>query len=220
MKIAIMQPYFCPYIGYFQLVSSVDRYVFYDDVNFIKGGWINRNRIISNKQEFLFTIPLSDASSFKLIKDTYINWKSKEVSKFINNVKLSYKKAPFFNEVFPMVEHFFDKRPNTISELAIDSVVTFSGYLGLNTEFRISSKEGYEKTGDKVRNIVNILECEGAAEYINPIGGQGIYTKEQFEAYGIRLNFLKGSGSLSIIDICMNHDKETIKQMLTEYTLV
>lgn len=220
MKIAIMQPYFCPYIGYFQLVASVDRFIFYDDVNYIKGGWINRNRIVSNGKEFLFTIPLVDASSFKLIKDTEINWKSKEITKLVNNIRMSYKKSPFYDDVFPLVEGLFDKRPDTIAELAIDSVVTFSNYLGLTTDFRTSSEQAYDKTGDKVLNIVNILKAEQAADYINPIGGQDIYTKEQFAEHNIRLDFINGTGSLSIIDVCMNQDKDFVRETIMQYQLV
>lgn len=220
MKIAIMQPYFCPYIGYFQLVASVDRFIFYDDVNYIKGGWINRNRIVSNGKEFLFTIPLVDASSFKLIKDTEINWRSKEITKLVNNIRMSYRKAAFYGDVFPIVESLFDKQPETIAKLAIDSIVAFSGYLELATEFRTSSEQAYDKTGDKVLNIVNILKAEQADNYINPIGGQDIYTKEQFAAHNIRLDFLKGTGSLSIIDVCMNQDKNLVREAIMQYQLV
>jgi len=220
MTVAIMQPYFCPYIGYFQLVAAVDQFVFYDDVNYIKGGWINRNKIISNGKEFLFTIPLTDASSFRLIKDTMINWKSKEIEKFINNVRLSYGKAPFFSEVFPVVQDIFATKPQTISELAIDSVIRFSQYLEIPTTFKVSSKGNYVKTEDKVQNLVNILQVEGSAHYINPIGGQELYAKEDFSKHGVQLNFLKGSGSLSIIDVCMKQHKSEIQETLKNYSLI
>jgi hypothetical protein len=220
MRIAIMQPYFCPYLGYFQLVASVDKFIFYDDVNFIKGGWINRNKIISNNQEFLFAIPLVDASSFRLIKDTQVNWKSKEAGKLVTNIKHSYAKAPFFNEVFPIVEQIFDNKPETISRLAIDSIVSFSKYLGIPTEFKVSSEGEYEKTGDRVLNLVDIIKKEGATHYINPIGGQELYTKEAFQQHGIELSFIKGTSSLSIIDVCMKQDKEDIRKMLNDYTLI
>jgi hypothetical protein len=220
MRVAIMQPYFCPYIGYFQLVAAVDKFIFYDDVNFIKGGWINRNRIISNNKEFLFTIPLTDASSFRLIKDTQVNWKSKDISKFVANVDLSYRKAPFYNEVMPIVKDIFDARPDTISQLAIDSVIRFSQYLGLTTEFKVSSQGGYTKTEDRVQNLVNILNAEGGEHYINPIGGQELYATEDFSRHGVKLSFLKGTGSLSVIDVCMNTPREEIQQTLQNYTLL
>lgn len=220
MRTAIMQPYFCPYIGYFQLITSVDIFIFYDDVHFIKGGWINRNKIISNGQEYLFTIPLADASSFKLIKDTEVNWKVKDIPKLLNNIKLSYSKAPYFKEVFPLVEGIFEKKHRTISEMAIESVKTFSEYLGIKTQFKISSEGGYTRTDDKVQNLVNILKAEDCNHYINPIGGMELYSKEEFAKHGIVLNFNKGTGSLSIIDVCMRTPVEEIQQTLGNYTLI
>jgi hypothetical protein len=220
MNVAVMQPYFCPYIGYFQLVSAVDKFIFYDDVNYIKGGWINRNKIISSDREFLFSIPLVDASSFRLIKDTQVNWKSKEIDKLISNIQRSYARTPHFNEVFPIIADIFSRRAETISELAIDSVMSFAKYLEIKTEFKVSSKEGYEKTGDRVANLIHIMNAEGSTEYINPIGGQELYAKDDFSRHGVTLNFLKGTGSLSIIDVCMKHAKSEIQETLKTYSLV
>lgn len=220
MKAAIMQPYVCPYLGYFQLVGAVDLFVFYDDVNYIRGGWINRNRIMSMGKEFLFTIPIVDASSYRLIKDTEINWKLKEMAKIHTNIRHSYARSPYFKDVFPVVDELFAARHRTISEMAIGSVKKFSEYLGLQTKFKTSSEEGYVKTEDRVQNLVNILEPEHADYYINPIGGQELYKKEDFEPHGITLNFIKGTGSLSIIDVCMQHSREEVREMLKNYTLI
>jgi hypothetical protein len=220
MKAAIMQPYVCPYLGYFQLVGAVDLFVFYDDVNYIRGGWINRNRIMSMGKEFLFTIPIVDASSYRLIKDTEINWKLKEMAKIHTNIRHSYARSPYFKDVFPVVDELFAARHRTISEMAIGSVKKFSEYLGLQTKFKTSSEEGYVKTEDRVQNLVNILEPEHADHYINPIGGQELYKKEDFEPHGITLNFIKGTGSLSIIDVCMQHSREEVREMLKNYTLI
>ena len=83
MKLAIMQPYIFPYLGYFQLLNSVDHFVFYDDVNFIKGGWVNRNQLLINNQNKFFTVPLKKIISFTPIneveihKKLYPNWRSK-----------------------------------------------------------------------------------------------------------------------------------------------
>lgn len=220
MKAAIMQPYVCPYLGYFQLVAAVDLFVFYDDVNYIRGGWINRNRITTMGKEFLFTIPIVDASSYRLIKDTEINWKLKEMAKIHNNIRHSYARSPFFKEVFPIVDALFSAQHRTISEMAIDSVKKFSEYLGIQTKFKTSSEEEYVKTDDRVQNLVNILQPEKADHYINPIGGQELYSKEDFAPHGIELSFIKGTGSLSIIDVCMQHSRDEIQEMLKNYTLI
>jgi len=219
-RVAIMQPYFCPYIGYFQLVAAVDTFVFYDDVNFIRGGWINRNRIVSGGREFLFTIPIVDASSYRRICDTQVNHKVKDIWKLLANIKMSYARAPFYKEVFPVVEDIFTRNSNTIGEMAIDSVVAFAQYLGIPTKFKVSSRENYPKTDDRVQNLVTIMQAEQSTHYINPIGGQELYTKEDFSAHGITINFIKGKGSLSVIDVCMNNSVTDIQSLLKDYTLI
>lgn len=219
-RVAIMQPYFCPYIGYFQLVAAVDTFVFYDDVNFIRGGWINRNRIVSGGREFLFTIPIVDASSYRRICDTQVNHRVKDITKLLANIKMSYARAPFYKEVFPVVEEVFTRNSNTIGEMAIDSVVAFAQYLGIPTQFKVSSRENYPKTDDRVQNLVTIMQAEQSTHYINPIGGQELYTKEDFSAHGITLNFIKGKGSLSVIDVCMNNSISDIQSILKDYTLI
>lgn len=215
-----MQPYFSPYLGYFQMVNAVDLFVFYDHVNFIKGGWINRNKITSSGKEFLFTIPLVDASSFRPISETRINWSSKEIGKLVNNIGLSYKKAANYGNVMPIVERLFAERPDTIAQLAINSVVYFSEYLAIPTQFKTSSKEHYPIGDDRSLNLKAICNAEQSGHYINPIGGQELYTKEHFADMGIRLNFIKGTPSLSIIDVCMQHSVSDIQNMLTDYQLI
>jgi hypothetical protein len=101
MKLAIMQPYIFPYIGYFQLIKAVDKFVIYDDVNFINRGWINRNRILVNGKDSLFTIPLKEASQNKLINDIDVNWDDAWKSKWLKTLEQSYKKAPIFNKCCP-----------------------------------------------------------------------------------------------------------------------
>src|SRR5690554_3162089 len=136
MKLAIMQPYVFPYIGYFQMVNAVDVFVFYDDVNFIKQGWVNRNRVLVSKKDFLFTVPLHKQNSFVLIKDTlinnnlYSNWKAK----FMQTLFQNYRKAPFFTAVFELVNSVLSENQDTISNLAISSIQQISYYLGITTQ--------------------------------------------------------------------------------------
>src|SRR3954471_16575208 len=103
MSIAIMQPYFFPYIGYFQLVHTADVFVFYDDVNFINRGWINRNRILLNGKDWMFTIPCNDASQNKLIKDITVQADVKGMQKMLTTIQTAYKKAPYFADVYPII---------------------------------------------------------------------------------------------------------------------
>src|SRR5690554_3981859 len=136
LYVAIMQPYFFPYIGYFQLIKAVDKFIFYDDVNFIKNGWINRNRILVNKNANYLTVHLRDASPFKLINEIGLIDNRPKLSK---TIAMAYKKAPYFDAVFPVIEACMNYDTDNISELAIKSILEVSKYLDLNTEFERSS---------------------------------------------------------------------------------
>ena len=132
MSISIMQPYVFPYIGYFQLIYASDVFVFYDDVNFINRGWINRNRILINGKDHLFTIPCLDASQNKLIKDIEVLNNTKDIKKLLDTIQSAYKKAPQFNTVFQIIQHILEIKENaTISELAIKSILLIAEYLEL-----------------------------------------------------------------------------------------
>lgn len=235
MKVGIMQPYIFPYIGYFQLIHAVDLFVFYDDVSFIKQGWINRNRVLLNKEPFLFTIPLQNISSFSEIKDTYIHnrnfalWKEK----FVKSLRQSYAKAPQLHEVIPLVEDVLNIEAQSIATLAIGSIKSISSYLGMERTFKISSMDYPKSKGlNKADRLIQICHTAGSQHYINPSGGSVIYEKSYFRERGIRIDFIKPSGDifykqvndsdfvpwLSIIDVLMFNNKQDVNRMLTEYS--
>ncbi|WP_044102403.1 WbqC family protein [Acinetobacter pittii] len=234
MKLAIMQPYFMPYIGYFQLINTVDKFIFYDDVTFIKQGWINRNQILINNQASLFSIPLSNASSHVLIKDVLVTEKAYDKWKksFLNSILFSYKKAKNYEAISNLIHSILEQQPQTISELAIKSVIEVSRYLGIKTEFEISSeiyKNTYLSGQDRV---LDICKSENALTYINPIGGVELYSKNVFLQNGVELFFIQSNKSiykqfsdefvpfLSIIDVMMFNDVEEIQQQLKHFHLI
>ena len=104
MKLAIMQPYFFPYLGYFQMFNAVDKFVLLDDVNFIMRGYINRNSILVNQKAHLFSIPLEKPSQNKLINETKLNFQEKDKENFLKTITLAYKKAPYYNDFYPVLE--------------------------------------------------------------------------------------------------------------------
>lgn len=236
MKIAVMQPYLFPYIGYFQLINAVDKFVNYDDVNFIKQGWINRNQILVQGSKQLFTVPLQKQSSFLKINETFLNqnqfekWKIK----FLRTIEQSYKKAPFFKEINQIVIDVLSnvKDEVTISNLAIKSLLKVSDFLELETEFVLTSSLYNNESLKGQDRIIDICKKEEAKEYINPIGGVDLYNSEIFYKENIQLNFLKSSNIeykqfknefvpwLSIIDVLMFNTKEEVKDMLNNYTLI
>lgn len=235
MKLAIMQPYFFPYIGYFQLVAAVNKFVIYDDVNFIKGGWINRNNVLINKKSNLFTVPLIKASSNTLINDTKINLKFYNIwkVKFLRSLEQSYKKAPYFTEVYNLIKNVLEINENDlISELAVNSIKNVIDYLQLDTEICETSENYNNKTKSRQERVLDICGIEKASQYINPIGGIELYSKKTFKENGIVLNFIKSkpiiytqfdndfSPWLSIIDVLMFNSVIEVNKMVNQYELV
>lgn len=234
MKIAIMQPYFFPFIGYFQLVNAVDKFVFYDDVNYIKRGWINRNRILSNEHDVFITIPLKKASQNYLINETYISYDKKQINKILTTIRMSYTKAPFYNEVYGVIEGVFEnvKESYLISELAANTVIRVSEYLGIETVFEYSSKLYSNTKGlDKAERLMEICKANSSKEYINVAAGRNIYSKEMFAVHNIDIKFIESKpieykqyGNefipwLSIIDVLMFNSVDEVRRMLNQYSL-
>lgn len=232
MKLGIMQPYFIPYIGYWQLMNAVDKYVIYDDVNFIKGGWINRNRILVNGEPKYFNVPMLGASPYKLINEVGVNNDRKLTDKNLRALEGAYRKAPYYGDVFPLMERVLESGKDDIASYIAESFRIIGEYLDIKTEFIISSdleKDCEQKGQDKVLFICKLL---GATEYYNAIGGQELYSFEDFKAQDITLKFLKTSDivyeqfgnefqpNLSIVDVMMFNSREQVQQMLKKYTLV
>lgn len=231
MKLAIMQPYFMPYIGYFQLIQVADKFVFYDDVNFINRGWINRNRILVNGKDFLFSIPLKEASQNKLINEIYLSDDVKWKEKFLKTLEMAYKKAPFYQTVYEIVEKVLNLPTQNLSEWIVESFSVLNEYLAVQTQI-VASSSIYQNTHLKAQErILDICVQEKATHYINAIGGVELYDKPSFENVGVQLHFLKTKPIvykqfkndfvpwLSIIDIMMFNDIATIQGFLEEYEL-
>jgi len=226
-----MQPYLFPYLGYFQLIHAVDKFVLLDDVNFINKGWINRNRILVNGKEYTFTVSLVDASQNKLIKDIDIVSDDKWKGKFLKTVEMSYKKAPFAADVYPKIERVINSEFRKISEVIAYSLDVVMEYIGIETEL-VRTSSVYDRTHLKgEQRILAICEAEKASRYINLIGGKELYSQDTFKAAGIELRFLRSSlpeydqkvptfmPGLSIIDIMMFNSPLKIREMLDKYTL-
>jgi hypothetical protein len=234
MKVAIMQPYVFPYIGYFQLIDAVDIFVFYDDVNFIKKGFINRNYLLLNKKKTLFTIPCKGASQNKNINQIKLDLDNNCFKKLVLSLEQSYKNASNFKAIFPLISDFLlTNKCTTISELAIESVKLVSNYLELDTKF-INSSLIFNDTihlGREER-LIKIANKLKASNYINSIGGLELYKKRNFSKYGIYLQFLKSNAMsyeqfniefvpwLSIIDVLMFNSKTEALRLLKNYEFV
>lgn len=237
MTLAIMQPYFLPYVGYMQLMNAVDTFVLYDDVAFINRGWINRNKLLINGQEHLFTIPLRDASQNKRINEVHMADDPKWRSKLLKTIEQGYRKTPNYPTVMPLTEKIINFTTDSIADLIHFSLVELNAYIGLTTRL-VQSSTIYNNVDLRAQErILDICRQEKVSRYINPIGGTELYDKPTFAQAGIKLNFIKAKLTeypqlnrnmeanpfipwLSIIDILMFNDLPTVRAMLNEYELV
>ena len=231
MKIAIMQPYLFPFIGYYQLIHAADTFVVYDDVNFIKGGWINRNRILSNAGLIWFRAPLSKTSSNKKIYETRIVQDPKWSNKLDKTIKQNYSKANFYAETISLVRAIIQKKYGTIDELAFQSLKILCDYLEINTGFIRTSREYNNHHLKGQDRILDICRQEGADTYINASGGRALYSHKAFKKAGIQLYFIKSVHlkynqssktfwpNLSIIDVLMNCGRKYTQQLINNFEL-
>lgn len=232
MKLGIMQPYFFPYIGYWQLMNAVDKYVVYDDVTFIKGGWINRNRILINGKPSFFNLPILGSSSNKLIREINVSHDAVKKRKLYHTIELAYKKAPYFNNVMPIIEDILSCKVAPVSLFLLNSFNIINKYLGIETELISSSdipKDNSLKGQSKVLEICRSLQ---STEYYNAVGGMNLYNRADFLAEGIELRFLKSKdivykqfnnefrANLSIIDVMMFCSIDEIQQMLNDFEII
>lgn len=230
--IAIMQPYFFPYIGYWQLIHAVDLFVVGDSVHYIKGGWINRNRILGEKSEpQYFCIEVSHANGKRHICETKRAVSRKQAEYLCRVLKFYYSKAPYYNQAMEIIKPILlDEEPDLTSYL-VKQLKAVSGYLGIKTKFRMLS-EVSERWDCKAPEVIR-RTCEhfGITDYINPSGaGMEYYDKEEFRKMGINLSFLRRNEDirykqrsddfvpdLSIIDLMMYCSRDELHDILNRY---
>lgn len=229
MTVGIMQPYFLPYIGYFQLINAVDKYVIYDDVQFIKGGWINRNNILLNGERHLVNLLLSGASSNKNINEIEVQ---SNQTKIIKVIESAYKKAPFFEEVFSMFLKIIEYEKRELGQFLGNSIAELCKYMFIDTELIFSSTIKKDNTLKAQEKVLQICEILGATKYYNAIGGQELYNKKDFKQQKIELQFLDTQitaypqfknefvSHLSILDVLMFNSVEEVKTFLDNYKLI
>lgn len=226
-RIAIMQPYVFPYIGYFQLIAATDRFVILDDVAYIKRGWINRNRILVNGAPHFFSVPLHKASQNRKICDTQISsvaWKED----LLKTLRLTYSRSPHFASTFAFIADIVSAEYKTIADLAYQSIEAVCRYVGVTTDF-VRSTSIYQNGDLKgAERIVDICRQEGAAVYLNLPGGVDLYSPDKFSQYGIDLRFLTLPqvkyeqfrepfvSNLSIIDILMFNSAEKTRELIEQ----
>lgn len=226
MKVAIMQPYFLPYVGYFQLLAAADVFVVYDNIKYTKKGWINRNRLLQNGKDVTFSVPLKSASDSLLVCQREVA-ADFDRDKLLNQIQGAYRRAPFFAQTFPLVEKIVRHQEVGLFDFLYQAIVAVRDHLGISTEIRISSDIAIDhdlKNQDKVLALCAEL---GASTYVNAIGGMELYSREAFRERGIDLKFIRSLPFsypqfgepfvpwLSIVDVMMFNPVETIQTCIS-----
>ena len=231
MILGIMQPYFFPYIGYYQLINAVDQFVVYDNIKYTKKGWINRNRLLQNGRDVTFSVPLKKASDRLHISNREIS-DDFDPTKLLNIFKGSYSKAPYYKGVSILLEKILSYQNNNLFHYLHNSIIQTCEFLEIDTEILVSSELDTNHSLTAEERVISLCESVGAKSYVNPKGGIELYNKDHFSLSGIELKFLSTNrieykqfeepfvSSLSIVDILMFNSKDTVSQLLAEYQLI
>jgi hypothetical protein len=232
MKLGIMQPYFLPYIGYFQLIAAVDTFIVYDNIKYTKKGWFNRNRMLLNGSDAMFSIPLKkDSDSLDVVRrELALDFDRK---KLLNQFNGAYRRAPLFEQNYPLLERIVRYQDNNLFRYIHHSISELCAHLGINTTIKISSEINIDLALKGQDKVLALCAATGADTYINSIGGIDLYSKEDFSARGIELKFIKvrpfeyvqlGAPFvpwLSIIDVLMFNSLNTVRTCINEkYELI
>jgi hypothetical protein len=237
MKAAIMQPYFLPYLGYFQLIAAVDLFIVYDNIQYVKSGWINRNRLYRNGEAVMFSLPLKRASDFLDVRDRELAADFKP-DKLLNQIRGAYQRAPHFAQVFPLIERVVRNEDRNLFRFLHHSICAICDFLSIGTEIRISSTIDIDHALKKQDKVLALCRAVGASTYVNPIGGLDLYSREAFRSEGMDLRFIRAkpleyaqtadvqradgrSGhafvpSLSILDVLMFNPIETVGALIAD----
>ena len=233
MKTGIMQPYFLPYLGYFQLINACDSFVVYDNIQFTKKGWIHRNRMLLNGKDMMFTLPLKNDSDYLNVDQRFLGENyEKEKAKILGQVKSSYSKALHFKTAFPIIEDIFNDSERNLFAFIFNALKKINNYLDITTPLIVSSTIDIDHSLKGKHKVIALIKKLGADTYINPIGGMELYSKDEFSENGIALQFHKMKPVvypqfsnefipyLSILDVMMFNDKTTIRGFLNEFELL
>ncbi len=217
-----MQPYFFPYLGYFQLIAAVDLFVVYDNIKYTKKGWINRNRMLRNGRAVTFSLPLKRDSDHlnvceRRLADDF------DSDKLLNQIMGAYRSAPYFARTIPLLEQIVRHEDMNLFGFLHHSIVRTCEHLGIATEIRISSGIAIDRDLKNQDRVLATCEALGASTYVNAVGGMELYSKEAFQDKGVDLKFIRSNSFeypqfgnefvpwLSIVDVMMFNPIDAIR---------
>ena len=219
-----MQPYFLPYLGYWQLIHAVDKFVILDDVQFITKGWINRNKIYVNGKDQWITIPLEGANRNKLINELKICSPNNWAAKLQRTIEYNFKKAPNFEEGYQLFQSIINFKTNDLTTLLVRSIKLICNFLNIQTEVILSSDITSINSLKGQARIIYICKKLNSSFYYNPQGGIDLYKKEDFTKENIQLNFVrtnsKSSFLYSFLESMMMYSRNEIRNELNNFNLI
>lgn len=217
-----MQPYFLPYISYFQMIAAVDTFIVYDNIQYTKKGWINRNRLLLNGRDVLFSLPLKSDSDYLDVCERELSADFKR-DKLLNQIRGAYQRAPYFASTFSLIEEIVRYEDNNLFNFLYKSIAAICKCLGIETEIIVSSTIDIDHSLKNQDKVLALCEALGAKTYVNLIGGMELYSKETFLERGVDLKFIKSQlfeytqfgaeflPRLSILDVMMFNAPDTIQ---------
>lgn len=232
MLVSIMQPYFFPYIGYFQLMVTCDVFVVSDAVQYIRGGWINRNRILVNGEPKWITLPVAGADYFLPINQREYLLQDRVSQRLRRRIIACYRTAPNFPTAMAVIEEILAFPETNVAVFNTQLLRRIAAYIGITTPIRIASEIHGNRQLAGQEQVIDLCMRLGASSYVNPIGGLDLYQSDRFRQNNLELRFLKSQaspyaqfgmphvGSLSIIDVMMFNDVSAIRRMLGECQLI
>nr|WP_275983035.1 WbqC family protein [Propionivibrio soli] len=229
---AIMQPYFLPYIGYYQLMAAVDLFIVYDNIKYTKKGWINRNRMLQNGADAMFSVPLKNDSDALDIRERQIAVDFKR-DKLLNQLRATYGKAPYFEQTFPLIEGIVRHEDANLFGYLHHAIEKSARHLGIGTPIRVSSTVPIDHALKGQDKVIALCAAVGADTYVNPPGGVDLYSGDAFREKDIDLKFIRPRlveyaqfGQpfvpwLSIVDVLMFNSIGAVSStLLKQYDLI
>lgn len=226
-----MQPYFLPYVGYWQLLAAVDQFVIYDNIQYTKKGWINRNRFLRNGADAYFTVPLKKGSDFLTIAERTIA-DDFDPDQMLEQLASAYRKAPSFAAVFPVLETIVRCGQRNLFEYLHHGLRVTAGYLDIRTPLIVSSTVPIDHTLKAEGKVIALSVALGATRYVNFVGGRALYSAPAFAERGVDLRFIQSRPieyrqyadpfvpSLSILDVMMFNSRDAVRELVGAYDLV
>ena len=233
-SVAVMQPYFFPYLGYFQLLAHVDVFVVHDDTQYVKQSWINRNRILERGAAAFLTLPVASGSHRQLIFEKRLHEPRRHQRKLLERIRQAYDAAPHLDAVSAFLEPLFPGDEETVASFNVRALRALQELLGLRTRLVLASERAYPRSGTAQERVIRICLEEGGARYVNPIRARslGLYDQAAFDAAGLELSYLSTSADiryhqnggpfvsdLSVIDVLMFNSPAQTRELLDRFVL-